>query len=164
MREKLRQNIHGVRGCEGCLEGGGWLRGGVGTGRGPRGMGGMIEQQCATAAAPRPRTRQLERQLDRTAEWLGRGPEAGRALGAPRASFSLDPTLFEFGKPPPQPSDPIGFPTRPGPLITPLDSPLPKRSPRAVAADFVRRIPPFARPRRPNQPPLPVAFRLVFTR
>ena len=86
MREKLRQNIHGVRGCEGCLEGGEWLRGGVGTGRGPRGMGGMIEQQCATAAAPRPRTRQLERQLDRTAEWLGRGPEAGRALGAPQAS------------------------------------------------------------------------------
>ena len=22
MRKKLRQNIHGVRGCEGCLEGG----------------------------------------------------------------------------------------------------------------------------------------------
>ena len=66
-------------------------------------------------------------------EVVTRGPRAARV---DHQRTTLNPPSFEFVKPSPQPSDPIGFPTRPGPLITPLDSPLPKRSPRAVAADF----------------------------
>ena len=63
MREKLRQNIHGVRGCEGCLEGGDGCGVAVGTGRGPRGMGGMIEQQWPVR--------------------YGRGPEAADTTTSP---------------------------------------------------------------------------------
>ena len=58
MREKLRQNIHGVRGCEGCLEGGGMVAGWCGDWTaGTTRQGWDDRTAVASALRPRPRGR-----------------------------------------------------------------------------------------------------------